>query len=84
METRRISALRNYLHSKGYQTKDNGGNVTVLSTDNPIILTLFLKKQVDGAWVPEPWGTRLVNEAGGRILIDERTLWPPDGKFVTG
>jgi NitT/TauT family transport system substrate-binding protein len=48
-----------------------------------IILTLFLKKQIDGAWVPEPWGARLVNEAGGRILVDERTLWPPDGKFVT-
>ena len=76
-------ALRNYLHSEGYQTKDNGGNVTVISTDNPIIFTLFLKKQVDGAWVPEPWGAKLVNEAGGRILIDERTLWPPDGKFVT-
>ena len=76
-------ALRNYLHSEGYQTKDNGGNVTVISTDNPIIFTLFLKKQVDGAWVPEPWGAKLVNEAGGRILVDERTLWPPDGKFVT-
>ena len=76
-------ALRNYLHSKGYQTRDNGGNVTVTPVDNPIILTLFLKKQIDGAWVPEPWGARLVNEAGGRILVDERTLWPPDGKFVT-
>jgi NitT/TauT family transport system substrate-binding protein len=76
-------ALRNYLHSKGYQTKDNGGNVTVIPVDNPIILTLFLKKQIDGAWVPEPWGARLVNEAGGKILVDERNLWPPDGKFVT-
>jgi NitT/TauT family transport system substrate-binding protein len=76
-------ALRNYLHSKGYQTKDQGGNVTVTPVDNPIILTLFLKKQIDGAWVPEPWGARLVNEAGGKILVDERTLWPPDGKFVT-
>jgi len=76
-------ALRNYLHSKGYQTKDAGGNVTVTPVDNPIILTLFLKKQIDGAWVPEPWGARLVNEAGGKILVDERTLWPPDGKFVT-
>ena len=76
-------ALRNYLHSKGYQTKDNGGNVTVTPVDNPTILTLFLKKQIDGAWVPEPWGARLVNEAGGKILVDESTLWPPDGKFVT-
>jgi NitT/TauT family transport system substrate-binding protein len=76
-------SLRKYLQDNGYKTKDNGGNVTVVSTDNPIILTLFLKKQIDGAWVPEPWGARLVNEAGGRILVDERTLWPPDGKFVT-
>lgn len=76
-------ALRNYLHSKGYQIKDNGGNVTVTPVDNPTILTLFLKKQIDGAWVPEPWGARLVNEAGGKILVDESTLWPPDGKFVT-
>jgi sulfonate transport system substrate-binding protein len=76
-------ALRNYLHSKGYQTKDNGGNVTVTPVDNPTILTLFLKKQIDGAWVPEPWGARLVNEVGGKILVDESTLWPPDGKFVT-
>ena len=76
-------ALRIYLHSKGYQTKDNGGNVTVTPVDNPTILTLFLKRQIDGAWVPEPWAARLLNEAGGKILVDERTLWPPDGKFVT-
>jgi len=76
-------SLRKYLKDNGYKTKDNGGSVTVVSTDNPIILTLFLKKQIDGAWVPEPWGARLVNEAGGRILVDERTLWQPDGKFVT-
>ena len=76
-------SLQKYLQDNGYKTKDNGGNVTVTPVDNPIILTLFLKKQIDGAWVPEPWGARLVNEAGGRILVDERTLWPPDGKFVT-
>ena len=49
---------------------------------NPDILTLFLKKQLDGAWVPEPWETRLVNEANGRIFLDERNIWP-GGKFVT-
>jgi sulfonate transport system substrate-binding protein len=76
-------SLRKYLQDNGYKTKDNGGNVTVTPVDNPVILTLFLKKQIDGAWVPEPWGARLVNEAGGRILVDERTLWPPDGTFVT-
>jgi NitT/TauT family transport system substrate-binding protein len=43
----------------------------------------MLKKEVDGAWVPEPWGARLVNEANGKILVDERDLWPPEGQFVT-
>jgi NitT/TauT family transport system substrate-binding protein len=76
-------ALRNYLTDHGYKTKENGGNVEVLTVANPDILTLFLKKEIDGAWVPEPWGERLVKEATGKILLDERTLWPPDGKFVT-
>jgi NitT/TauT family transport system substrate-binding protein len=76
-------ALRNYLLDNGFNTKENGGNVEVLTVKNPDIVTLFLTKQIDGAWVPEPWGETLVKEAGGKILVDERDLWPPDGKFVT-
>lgn len=76
-------ALRKYLSDNGFNTVENGGNVTVLPIANADILTTFLKKEIDGAWVPEPWATRLVNEAGGKILIDERDLWPPEGKFVT-
>jgi NitT/TauT family transport system substrate-binding protein len=75
-------ALRKYIIESGFKTKENGGNVTVVQASPSDILTLFLKKQIDGAWVPEPWGARLVKEAGGRILVDERTLWP-NGKFVT-
>src|ERR687890_217451 len=76
-------ALRNYLLDNGYNTRDKGGNVEVLPVRNPDIMTLFLTKQIDGAWVPEPWGERLVREGGGKILVDERDLWPPEGKFVT-
>ena len=75
-------ALRKYLLDNGYKTVENGGNVTVVPVANPDILTLFLKKEIDGAWVPEPWGARLLKEANGRIFLDERDLWP-DGKFVT-
>ena len=35
-----------------------------------------------GAWVPEPWATRLVTEGGGKILVDEADLWP-EGQYVT-
>lgn len=75
-------ALRKYLLDNGYKTKDKGGNVEVLPVKIPDILTLFLKKEIDGAWVPEPWGEKLIKEGNGRLFLDERTLWP-DGKFVT-
>jgi NitT/TauT family transport system substrate-binding protein len=76
-------ALRKYLIDNGFKTTESGGNVTVTPVANADILTLFLKKEIDGAWVPEPWATRLVKEANGKILVDERDLWPPEGKFVT-
>jgi NitT/TauT family transport system substrate-binding protein len=76
-------ALRKYLLDNGYKTKENGGNVEVVPAKNADILTLMLKKEIDGAWVPEPWGERLVKEANARIFLDERDLWPPKGQFVT-
>ena len=76
-------SLRKYIVNNGYKTAENGGNVTVVPVANADILTLFLKKEIDGAWVPEPWATRLVKEANGKIFVDERDLWPPQGKFVT-
>ena len=76
-------ALRKYLSDNGFETIQHGGNVTIVPVAPSDILTLMLKKDIDGAWVPEPWATRLVKEANGKIFVDERELWPPDGKFVT-
>jgi len=75
-------ALRAYLLANGYKTTENGGNVQVIPAKNADILTLMIKKEIDGAWIPEPWGAKLVKEANGRIFLDERDLWP-EGKFVT-
>src|SRR5437773_4129631 len=75
-------SLRYYLQQNGLKTVDKGGNVQIIPTDNPTILTLFKQGKIDGAWVPEPWATRLIVEGNGRVLVDERNLWP-DGKFVT-
>jgi NitT/TauT family transport system substrate-binding protein len=76
-------ALRKFLSDNGFKTIQQGGNVTVVPVAPADILTLMLKKDIDGAWVPEPWATRLVKEANGKIFVDERELWPSDGKFVT-
>ena len=76
-------ALRTWLSSKGLKTTvSGGGDVKITPTDNAQTLTLFKNGQLDGAWVPEPWASRLVVEAGAHVLQDERQLWP-GGKFPT-
>lgn len=75
-------ALRNYLISQGLDTVERGGDVAVVPTENSQILTLFRLGQIDGAWVPEPWASRLIVEGGGELFLDERDLWP-QGDFVT-
>lgn len=76
-------ALRAYLKSKGYAVSIlGGGDVNISPTANASTLDLFKAGTIDGAWVPEPWASRLVLEANGRVFLDEKQLWP-GGKFVT-
>jgi NitT/TauT family transport system substrate-binding protein len=75
-------ALRAWLMNQGFKLKEQGGDTQVIPTANPDILTLFLKKEIDAAWVPEPWGARLVRDASGKIFLDERDLWT-NGQFTT-
>ena len=75
-------ALRAWLQKNGLNDKQHGGNVQVIPTANADALSLISRGQLDGAWVPEPWATRIVQEAGGKVFLDERDLWP-NGDFVT-
>lgn len=76
-------ALRVWLKEKGLSTDAaGGGDVRIKPQANADTLTAFKDGSIAGAWVPEPWATRLIQEGGGRVLVDEKTLWP-DGKFDT-
>jgi NitT/TauT family transport system substrate-binding protein len=76
-------ALRNWLSTQGFKTDpQGGGDVSVVPQDNADTLNAFKSGQIAGAWVPEPWATRLVREGGGKVLVDERSLWP-GGQYVT-
>lgn len=76
-------ALRAWLAEQGYETDETGGgDVAITPLENPSILQAFQVGELDGAWVPEPWATRLVEEGDGQVLVDEADLWP-DGQFVT-
>ena len=69
-------SLRYYLESNDLKPVEKGGTVFVLNISNPDIYTLFAKGEIDGAWVPEPWATMLVEELDGVRLFNEEKLWP--------
>ena len=76
-------ALRSWLTEEGLENSiEGGGDVTITPTPNADTLNLFKAGDIDGAWLPEPWASRLVLEAGASVLVDERDLWP-DGAFTT-
>lgn len=68
-------SLRKILSDAGLKSVNKGGTVTVLQVENPDILTSFVTKNLDAAIVPEPWGSRLVAQAGGKILLDWNQVW---------
>lgn len=75
-------ALRAWIAAHGLRVREKGGDVQVLPIANPDQLTLFQKGEIDAAWAPEPWASRLIEEAGGKLFLDERDLWP-NRQFVT-
>ena len=76
-------AARAYFAEKGLKTNpQGGGDVSIVPQENAQTLDTFKAGDIDGAWVPEPWVARLVQEGKGKVLVDEKTLWP-GGKFVT-
>jgi NitT/TauT family transport system substrate-binding protein len=76
-------ALRTWLTDQGLKNSvKGGGDVTIAPTANADVLNLFKGGNLDGAWVPEPYASRLVLEGGGHVLVNEKDLWP-GGQFVT-
>jgi NitT/TauT family transport system substrate-binding protein len=76
-------ALRAWLAKQGYKTNTDGsGDVAINPTDNSQSLKLFQDGKIDGAWLPEPWASRLVLQAGAKVLVDEKDLWDK-GEFPT-
>ncbi len=69
-------SLRHYLSENELKPAEKGGSVIVYNIPNPDIYTLFVKGEIDGAWVAEPWATILETELDGKRLFHEEELWP--------
>lgn len=76
-------ALKYYLSRHGLAFEGSGANVVdVISQNSAQSLTLFEQGRIDAAWLPEPWVSRLQQQAGAKVLVDERTQWR-GGNYVT-
>ena len=69
-------SLRHYLSENGLKPAEKGGSVVIYNIPNPDIYTLFVKGDIDGAWIAEPWATILETELNGKRLFHEEELWP--------
>lgn len=64
-------ACRAWLAENGIKTTLTGGEAFVIATPNPEQLQLFRRGALDAVWTVEPWVTRLVEEAGGKIYLQQ-------------
>jgi NitT/TauT family transport system substrate-binding protein len=74
--TQDVSA-RHYITAELKQgLKENGGTTVIQNVANAEQLGLFKAGQIDAVWAPEPWGARVVQEADGVLIEEEKNLWP--------
>jgi NitT/TauT family transport system substrate-binding protein len=74
--TQDVSAKHYLRKVLGQQNTDN-----VIAIPNAEQVAMMARGEIDAAWAVEPWATRLVAEAGGTILAEEKDLWE-GGEFV--
>jgi NitT/TauT family transport system substrate-binding protein len=70
-------AARHYLIAELHQA--NAQNV--LPVPNAEQAGMMSRGQIDAAWSPEPWGSRLIAETGAHRVAHEKDLWP-GGEFI--
>lgn len=74
--TQDIAARHYLIHELKQVNADN-----VLPVPNAEQSGMMSRGQIDAAWAPEPWAARLEAEAGGKVIAEEKDLWP-DGEFT--
>lgn len=67
-------SLRAYLASLGVPAAAGEGGVHVVAVGGPELVGLFALGALDGAWVPEPWLTRLLATGEGVLILHEGDL----------
>lgn len=79
--TQDISARHYIVNVLNSPIGDDEGETEVIPMTNPDIEILFIKDQIDAAWVPEPWGSRMAESGLVNIIAEEKDLWE-SGRFT--
>ncbi|HEY9154525.1 MAG TPA: ABC transporter substrate-binding protein [Opitutaceae bacterium] len=64
-------AARSWLRKNGFHITQLGGDVYVLPTANADQLGLFQRGELDAVWTVEPWASRLEQEAGAKVYLQQ-------------
>jgi NitT/TauT family transport system substrate-binding protein len=75
-------AFKKWLSDEGLPRDEGDSSVTVQNIANSDSFAAFQAGDLDGGWLPEPWSSRMVVDAGAHVLIDEADLWD-GGVFPT-
>ncbi|PKM50602.1 MAG: sulfate ABC transporter substrate-binding protein [Firmicutes bacterium HGW-Firmicutes-7] len=75
-------ALINLLNENGLVASSKGGTVEIIAVANPDIKTLLDSGEIDAAFVPEPWGSRLIIQIGAKVVLDYNKVFR-DGQYST-
>ena len=70
-------AARHYL-TKELGQKDANNVIPIANAEQAGMMS---RGEIDAAWAPEPWGSRLILENGAALVAEEKDLWP-SRKFV--
>lgn len=78
-------AAKYFLPEKfGFTMGINPGETQVIPIANPDVEILFEKQQLEAAWIPEPWASRLIEKGLGNAIAFEQDFWENKSFTLTG
>ncbi|QGQ95611.1 ABC transporter substrate-binding protein [Paenibacillus psychroresistens] len=74
-------SLRLLLQQEGLKVSTDTSGVQIITRAPADTLVAIRQKEVDATLIPEPWGTQMVQEGIGQVLVDWDKIPPNDGNY---
>jgi NitT/TauT family transport system substrate-binding protein len=74
-------SLRLLLQQEGVKVTTDKSGVQLITRNPADTLVAMRQKEIDATLIPEPWGTQMVTEGTGQILVDWDKIPPNNGDY---